>query len=111
MPEQLAQVMRLTLYDPETDEVKQTYSRAFVPWRILKAAVRIEKKVNLDDAESIGEEDLNQIADLVVEAFGNKFSVQDLDDGCDVEDVLSVVRTIIARAHGLMANPTPPPKS
>ena len=107
MPENLAQVLQITLYDPETDAVLKTYSRSFVPWRILKAAIRLQTVV-ADSAGGMRPDDLDQIAGLVVETFGNQFSIEDLNNGADVQEMMTVLQVVIARAHGLSTNPTPP---
>ena len=101
----LATPMVITLYDPETDEIKATYSRMFVPWKLLKLAVRLAKTL---DAQNMTEEDVDSLAGLVVEVFGNRFSIQDLSDGADVGEMMTVLNTIIAKARGAMPNPTPP---
>jgi hypothetical protein len=96
--------MRITLYDPETDEVKQEFTRMFVPWKLLKLAVRMAKSM---DMENMTEEDIDTLSGLVVEVFGNRFSVADLDGGADVGEMVTVLNTIIGRARGIGANPTP----
>ena len=98
--------MRITLYDPETNEERETYTRMFVPWKLLKAAVRLSKNLNIND---ITEEDADALAGLVVEAFGNKFSIEDLNEGSDISEMLTVMNQIIGKARGSMAgNPTLP---
>lgn len=104
--------LKITLYDPETEEVKVTYTRLFVPWRILKVAIRLIKELNVsslnaEDLSKISEDDVDKIASLVVEAFGNKFTLEDLNNGSDLSDMMSVLQTIIAKASG-STNPTPP---
>ncbi len=97
--------MQITLYDPATDEVKATYSRVFVPWKLLKLAVRMAKKL---DPENMTEEDVDQLSGLIVEVFGNRFSIEDLNDSADISEMMSVLNTIIAKARGGMPNPTQP---
>jgi len=55
---------------------------------------------------------MDAIAGLIVDVFGNQFSVQDLDNGADVGEMLAVLQGIVARASALVkANPTDlPPK-
>ena len=89
--------LQITLYDPETDEVKASYSRVFVPWKVLKYAVGLAKGL---DAANMTEDQLDQLAALIVEAFGNKFSIQDLNDGADISEMMTVLNQIIAKARG-----------
>ena len=104
--EEKLKLLQITLYDKD-DAVKDTYTRSFVPWKLLKQAVRISKAVDQNDLK---EEDLDLLAGLVVEVFGNKFSVEDLNDGADVEAMVAVLNTILSKARlSMPANPTLPP--
>lgn len=94
----------ITLYDPETDEVKATYSRAFIPWEILKAAIRLIPKIEGKDATSLDEGIVDELAALVAEAFGNKFSAQEASQGADLDEMSAVLMNIVARASNLMKN-------
>ena len=99
----------ITLYDPETDEVKATYSRAFIPWEILKSAIRLIPKIEGKNQAEIDEGVIDELAGLVAEAFGNKFSAQDLDQGADVEEMIVVLMNIVSRASSLMPSTTKNP--
>lgn len=101
----LVSPLKITLYDPGTDEEKATYSRNFVPWKLLKLAVGLAKDV---DFENMTPESVDILAALVVEVFGNKFSVQELDEGADVSEMITVLQAIVSRAKGLAVNPIPP---
>ena len=98
--------MTITLYDPKTDEVKETYTRLFVPWKLLKQAVRLTKDL---DPNNMTEDSMDALAGLVVEVFGNKFSVADLNEGADVSEMIAVLNTIVTRAGGAVAANPPPP--
>ena len=98
----------ITLYGPE-DEEKKTYTRSIVPWGILKKALALSRAIG-SDAKEINEESLDTIAQFVVDVFGGQFSVQDLNDGAELGEIVAVLRNIVARAGALVkANPTPPP--
>jgi hypothetical protein len=83
--------MRITLYTEES-EVKRTYTRSCVNWRLLKNAVKIAKKLNTDEG-------VNALAVLVVDAFGCQFSVEELISGADKGEMMSVMNTIITKAR------------
>jgi len=51
---------------------------------------------------------VDQIAGLVVEVFSDQFTLEDLDNGADVGEMLAVIQNIVARANGVSLNPTPP---
>jgi hypothetical protein len=90
----------------EDDELKKTFSRSFVPWKVLKMAVRLAPILDgatLDDAA------VDALAGLVVEVFGNQFSLDDLNAGADLSEMMAVLQTITTKAKGgLTGNPTRP---
>jgi hypothetical protein len=105
MAEILAPI-ELKLYGSD-DEVKATYHRSKIPWGLLKKAVRLAN-LNLNP-DSLSEEDVDAIAGLVVEVFGDQFTIEDLDAGADLNEMLAVVQAIVKRASSLVkANPIPP---
>jgi hypothetical protein len=89
----------------DDNEVVKTFTRSFVPWKMLKKAVKLSKQVNFEDLKA---EDVDQIAGLVVEVFSDQFTLEDLDNGADVGEMLAVIQNIVARANGVSLNPTPP---
>ena len=95
--------MKLTFYDKD-NEVKKEVTRSFVPWRMLKKALKIWKAI---DENNLKEEDIDAIAALVVDVFGDQFSIEELDDQVDVGDMMAVLKTIIAKAQAIDLNPTP----
>lgn len=101
----MAGLMQITLYNEESEPI-QTYSQGFVPWRLLKAAVKLAGSM---DQNNLKEEDLDALAGLVVEVFGNKFSVDDLNAQADVGEMMTVLTAIIGKASGgIGGNPTKP---
>lgn len=98
----------LTLYGPNDESLKE-YSRSKIPWGVLKKAIALTKSI---DQENVDEEAMDAIAGLIVEAFGNQFSIQDLDTGSDIGEMMAVLQGIVARAGALVkANPTIAPNS
>lgn len=95
--------MVIRLYD--VDNEFQEFTRLFVPWKLLKVAVRLSKELSLDP-DNISEEDADALASLVVEVFGNQFSIDDLNEKADITDMISVLKTIVNKATG--SNPTLP---
>jgi len=98
--------LQITLYQAN-DEIKQTFTRTIIPWGVLKKAITLTRSL---DEENITEKDMDSIAGLVVEAFGNQFTIKDLDESSDIGEMLSVLKNIVTRASMLVqANPTIPP--
>jgi hypothetical protein len=102
--------MKITLYDPETNEERKTFVRSYVPWRLLKKAVKLSKALTDMDVNDLSEENMDAITSLVVDTFGDQFTIQELDDGADLGEMMTVLYAIIAKAEGINQNPPPPGK-
>ncbi len=98
--------IELTLYDPETNEAIKTYTRSFVPWAILKRAVNIQR--SFDASGGVTDEEIDELASIVVAMFGDQFSLDDVSRGADVGEMMVVIQSIISRASQFMSagNPT-----
>jgi len=99
--------IELTLYDPATNEAVKTYTRSFVPWEILKAALRLRKRF---DGGEFTDEDADELAALVVAVFGDEFSNEQVNKGTDIGEMITVIQAVVTRAsqfvRGGEANPT-----
>lgn len=96
--------LKITLYDPETNEIVKECSRAFIPWKVLKRAIRLMKNFKPED---ISEEDADELAALVVDAFGGQFTLDELNNGADLSEMMTVLTGIMASAQGISPNPPP----
>ncbi len=104
MPEPIS----IKLYGPDDEELK-TCTRSVIPWGILKKAIRINQTIGKKAGGDLDEEDVDALAGLVVEIFGDQFTVEDLDKGADVSEMMAVIQAIVARAGALVqADPTAP---
>lgn len=106
--------IKLTLYDAN-DEAIETYERNRIPWGILKKAILLQTKVKQaetkeesrqwwhvwkkDEQTSVEDAQILAISQFVVELFGNKFTVRQLEEGADTPEVMSVFRAVLARAN------------
>lgn len=96
--------LKIRLYDPE-GEYKE-FTQMIIPWGIMKMAVAISENMNLDKPTAA---DIDALAGLVVAVFGNRFSVQELDQGAELNEMMAVINGIVARANNLLkSNPTRP---
>ncbi len=101
MAENTRTPVELTLYD-EKNEVIKELSRVVVPWGILKKATRLAEDLDVDQLK---ESDIDNIAGLVVEIFGEtNVTIAELDKYADVGDMISVVMSIMSRASALTPN-------
>jgi len=117
----LLEPIKLTLYDPETQEAKHEYQQRVITFAMLIAAVQLQEALS-DIPEKKRRwwwqkpiraevEQVNALLELVVEFFGNQFTVEQLRSGADVSEIMTVLQTIIARSGTIVsANPTIPPK-
>jgi hypothetical protein len=102
--------VELDLYDSDDEKVKSLH-RLIVPWGILKKAARLNKRIGKAKDDDLGEEDVDEITDLVIQIFGeDKVTRDELDRYADVGDMISVIKTIVARAQGLIPNAPPAAK-
>jgi len=103
----MSQPIEITLHDSNTKEPK-IFIRSFIPWGILKRAMRLIKQANLDDPS---EDDLDEMAAFVVALFGDQFTVDQVNNEMDIEDMARVLEMVVSRAvrsvAGKKGNPTP----
>lgn len=94
--------LKITIYGPD-DEVVAEHECNRVRWGVLKAAIRMARTF---DTENPSEDDIDGLAVLVVEAFGGKFTVKELENS-DIGEMGAVLTQIVAKAGALMkSNPT-----
>jgi len=99
--------LSITLYDNDNEVVK-TFTRTFVPWKLLKRAVKLVKVFGNDfDPDNMKESDIDELAALVVDAFGGQFTIDQLNDGADLGEMMTVLTGIMASAQGTVPNPPP----
>jgi hypothetical protein len=101
----LGAAIELTLYDDD-DAVISTYHRARIPMMFAERAMELGPQL-----ETPGPDQIKAMYQLIVEFFGDKFTVDQLRKGADLGELYAVVYAIMARAGELMpANTTPFPK-
>ena len=89
----------------EDNEVTKTVTRSFVPWKLLKEAVKIASHLKPDE---MGDEDVDALAGLVVAIFGDQFTVEELNNSADISEMIAVLNQIVSKASSGMANPIQP---
>jgi len=100
--------IQLTLYDVD-DEVKGTFSRSRVPVSFAERAIEMSGSLK----DGMGIEQMQSLYALVVDFFGNQFTIDELREGADLGELITVIKAIATRAVELMPkqeNPTPPGK-
>jgi hypothetical protein len=90
--------LKLTLYDLETFEVHGEYLCNFVPLRYLKLAIRLSKSlININEDTLTG---------LIVDLFGNQFSVDELVKYSEQNDRMAMLQAILTRSRIIISKPS-----
>ena len=106
--------IEIIFYD-ENDEPMITHRRSRVPAYLLDMAIDLAPQMEKlsDEADTRpADERTAPLFDFIVEFFGRKFTREELKQHADLIDCMSVFRSVMARANGLMLqmtkeNPTP----
>lgn len=103
--------IQLTLYGPN-DEIVSTHSRATITTRFLERAIDLSEIMrNAGQTKEI----LEALDQLLVDFFGGQFTLDQVKDGGDLGEKMTVLYAIINRASRIMPetpagqiNPTKP---
>ena len=100
--------IKLTFYEPEDGSIKSEFATCILPWGIMKRAMRFAKRfgsvgASLDIAD-MTDEDVEEISGLVVDLFGGRFTMQDLENHTDLPEVVTVMQAIFTKAGASMTN-------
>lgn len=101
--------IKLTLYDPETNEVVRELSRAFVPTGIFTEIVKLLPLMDLKNPQKVDPEAAESMYALISELFGGQIAVDQIKQGTDLNEFLALFETIVARVKTeTPTNPTLP---
>lgn len=107
-------LIKLTIYNAESEPVKDV-ATSLIPWGIMKRAIRLAKsmgglagKDETSILEAMSDEDIDNLTQLVVDVFGGRVTVKELEQGAEVTEMLAVLTAVVTKAFGASANPTPP---
>ena len=98
----------LHLYDPETSEVVDTKTANFIPWKMLKRGIQLQKQIGDKNENEYAEEDIDAMTNYIMQVFPKGLTVEMLDQQADIVEMMSVITSIVRRARGVM-DPTLPP--
>lgn len=98
----------ITFYDKETNEQGKTFTRAFIPWKLMKRVAKLMKVFGDDfSIDKLDEEAADAITNLIVDIFGGQFTKEELEDCTDLFENVTVLQQIFTKMNGSMpANPT-----
>jgi hypothetical protein len=112
----LKEPIELTLYDENSEPIK-IYKRAVIPWGVLKQALSF-KSINTESSDCIDKiarfvcdffngTESTEKSGLLKRIFGKKnknLTVEMLEKGADVTEMMSVIQAIITRANDFNPN-------
>lgn len=99
--------MVITLYNAE-DEPIGTFTTSIIRWGIFKRAMQMGRKLIGKSPTDFTDEDIDELSGLIVAVFGDRFTVEELNNGADIAEMLAVLQAVIARARGIVPNAPPP---
>ena len=99
--------LKLTLYNPETNEVEKEFSRAFIPTGIFTELVKLMKAVDLKHPEKLEPETADSLYALISELFGNQITIDQIKKGTDLGEFMVLFATIMSRVEGEVSQPNP----
>jgi len=85
----LKEPIELTLYDGNNEEI-ETFKLMIIRWGFLKKALTLAKQIK----EAEAEEQFDTIGKLICEIYGNRFSLDDLNEKGDRDQVMAVFNAI-----------------
>ena len=100
----------LTLYDKETNEKIKTYTQIFVPWKLLKMGIRLNKRIGSKPIAELEETDIDELTNYIKAIFPVELTVDQLDEHADISEMMTVMQSVIGKAKGVM-DPTLPPRA
>ena len=100
----------LNLYG-ENNELIRTCTRTFVPWKMLKKAVALNRAIGKKGIDDFIEDDMDALTSYIMEVFpGQNLTIEILDEQSDVSEMMGVVKAVMGKARGVM-DPTLPSKA
>jgi hypothetical protein len=98
----------LNLYDKETSELIATHTAIFIPWKLLKMGIRLNKKIGDKPIGDLEDADIDELTNYIRAIFPEKLTLEDLDEHADINEMMTVMQSVISKAKGIM-DPTLPP--
>ncbi len=86
----------LKFYDNETNEVTAEYHQTFMPFGLLKTAMKLMERLQGKETDQIRIQDLDEdffddLGDFVVDLFGKRFTRDELQKHTDAVEVITVL--------------------
>lgn len=107
--------IKLTIYNEDSEPVKELQT-SIIPWGIMKRAIKLVKTLKVSEGmsqtellDALDDESIDTMTALVADVFGGKVSVEELNRGVELGEMLPVIMAIINKAFsGMGGDPTRP---
>lgn len=98
----------ITFYNPD-DSIKAEYSKVRIPLGMVDIALELAERME----KNTDKETWQAVLALLVEIFGNQFTLAELKNGADLGEIESTFKMIMVKISNTMAgsgakNPTSP---
>jgi hypothetical protein len=97
--------IKITFYNPD-DSVKAEYSKLRIPLGLVDVVLDLSENVE----QKSDRETWDAIKSFLVEAFGERFTLDELNAGADLGDILSVFNMIVAKIENASRSFNPNPR-
>jgi aspartate ammonia-lyase len=94
----------LTLYD-DKNEVVNEFKCMIIPWKMLKKALSFSKYIsNEAGKDEINADIFDAMGQFVCELFHNQFTIDELNEGADITEVMVAINAVVSHAGALNPN-------
>lgn len=93
----MAAPIELQFYNEDDEPVGEPFRVSIIRFGMLKKAAKLQAQIEAEGEDSASD----AIAHFVVELFGNKFSVKDLEEKAGLEQAIAALTSITVRASQL----------
>ena len=97
--------VRITFYNPD-DSIKAEFCKLRIPLGLVDIALDLAENME----QRSDRETWDAVKAFIVEAFGEQFTLNELNEGADLGDILSVFNTIVAKIENASRSFNPNPQ-
>jgi transcriptional regulator of met regulon len=98
----------IRIYDDD-GKVSKEYKLCIVPWRLVKRATSVFTK--MQDSASDQEAEVDEMTNLLCDAFKGSFTPEDLNEHADAGEVMEAINAIISDINAVSPNAPAGPRT
>lgn len=107
----------LIIYNPETHEPVKTLHQSIIPWGIMKRTMKLAKSLKItpemtqeEMIASLSDDAIDDLTGLVADVFAPRVTIEELNQGVELAEMLPVMMQVISKAFGQMGGGADPSK-